>query len=328
MEDKPVQLIFAGKAHPADIPAQDVIKYINNISEQEGFEGKVVLLENYNIALARRLVQSVDVWLNNPRMPLEASGTSGQKAGLNGVINLSVLDGWWPEGYNGDNGWAIGSETVYHNEAYQDSADSDSLYEILEESLIPLYYDRDENGVPVKWVKVMKESIKSLASRFSTQRMLQDYCSKLYVPSMIRAAEVSGTAQKDYHLLKQLVQWKSRIFDNWYAVNIESGSISGRFPADVGEIVSPEVVVSLGGLNPEDVTVEFYYTGEDYSTEPVNGKYLPMKLEEEISPGTYRYKGELHLADSGEYSYSFRVLPVHPLQADKFDMRLVKWADN
>lgn len=327
MEDKPVQLIFAGKAHPADIPAQDVIKYINNISEQEGFEGKVVLLENYNIALARRLVQSVDVWLNNPRMPLEASGTSGQKAGLNGVINLSVLDGWWREGYNRGNGWAIGSETVYHNEAYQDSADSDSLYEILEGSLIPLYYDRDANGVPVKWVKVMKESIKSLAARFSTQRMLQDYSSKLYVPSMIRAAEVSGISQKDYRLLKQLVQWKSRIFDNWHAVNIESGSIAGRFPADVGEIVSPEVVVSLGGLNPEDVNVEFYYTGEHNSTEPANGKYLPLQLKEEIGPGTYRYKGELHLADSGEYSYSFRVFPVHPLQADKFDMRLVKWAD-
>ena len=325
LEDMPVQIIFAGKAHPADKPAQDVIKFINDISEKEGFEGKVVLLENYNIALARRLVQSVDVWLNNPRMPLEASGTSGQKAGLNGVINLSVLDGWWREGYNGNNGWAIGSETVYQNEMYQDNADSDSLYEILENSLIPLYYDRNEKGIPVKWVQVMKESVKSLASRFSTHRMLQDYASKLYMPAMIRASNI---LQQDCMLLRQLVEWKSKIYDNWQAVNIEAGDVTGRIHKEVGEIVYPEVVVSLGGLSPEDVTVEFYYTVEDAGEELCKGEFLTLNLSEEISPGTYKYKGELCLADSGEYNYSFRILPSHPLLSDKFDLRLVKWADN
>ena len=229
-ENVPVQIIFAGKAHPADKPAQDIIKYINEISEQEGFKGRVVLLENYNMALARRLIQSVDVWLNNPRMPLEASGTSGMKAGLNGVLNFSVLDGWWREGCNGHNGWAIGTDTIYPNEWYQDNADSESLYEALENSIIPLYYQRDccqedsnlaanrqgdgiqrdqrdgfqrdgsqeddhqgdsprseGQGIPRGWVRMMKESIMSLAGYFSTHRMLQDYMSKLYVPAMKRS---------------------------------------------------------------------------------------------------------------------------------------------
>jgi len=324
LEDMPVQIIFAGKAHPADKPAQDIIKFINDISEQEGFRGKVVLLENYNIALARRLVQSVDVWLNNPRMPLEASGTSGQKAGLNGVINLSVLDGWWREGYNGNNGWAIGSETIYQNEMYQDNADSDSLYEILEDSVIPLYYDRNEKGIPVKWVKLMKESVKSLASRFSTHRMLQDYSSKLYVPAMVRASNIS---QQDFMLLKQLVEWKSKVCDRWPSVRIEDGSVAGRTPAEVGEVVYPEAVINLGGLSPEDISVEFYYTVDNTGEEFRVGEFLTLKLAEEIRPGTYKYNGELCLADSGEYNYSFRVLPSHSLLADKFDLRLVKWAE-
>lgn len=326
-EDMPVQIVFAGKAHPADKPAQDVIKYINDISDQEGFEGKVFLLENYNISLARRLVQSVDVWLNNPRMPLEASGTSGMKAGLNGVINLSILDGWWREGYNGNNGWAIGSETIYSNESYQDDSDSESLYEVLKDSLIPAYYERNEKGIPLKWARIMKESIKSLSAQFSTHRMLRDYTSMLYMPSIERTAMISGIGRNDFRLVSELSQWKTKVTDNWHGVNISSAGVPARSPAEVGEIVFPEAVVSLGNLKPEDVSVEFYYTAQDSDMQPAIGRYIPLQFTEEINPGSYRYKGELHLADSGEYSYSFRVLPSHRLLSDKFDLRLVKWAE-
>ncbi|NLD45983.1 MAG: glycosyltransferase family 1 protein, partial [Clostridiaceae bacterium] len=181
--EKPMQIIFAGKAHPADGPAHEIIKNINDIARQEGFNGKVILVENYNMTLARNLVQGVDIWLNNPRRPLEASGTSGQKVCINGLINFSILDGWWCEGYNGKNGWVIGDDTFFDNEYYQDNADSESIYNTLEKQIIPTYFDRNENGVPEKWVAVMKESIKSNTSLYSTHRMVQDYTTKFYINS-------------------------------------------------------------------------------------------------------------------------------------------------
>lgn len=186
--DRPVQFIFAGKAHPADSPAKEFIRDL--YAAAGDFDGRLLVLEDYDMNVARHLVQGVDVWLNNPRRPLEASGTSGQKAALNGAPNLSVLDGWWPEAYNGDNGWIIGQEIEYASEEEQDTVDSESLYETLENSLVPLYYDRNESGVPEGWVEVMKESIKTIAPEFSTQRMVRDYVHKLYVP---RTAEVTET---------------------------------------------------------------------------------------------------------------------------------------
>lgn len=328
MQDMPVQLIFAGKAHPADKPAQDIIKYINDIARQEGFEGKVVLLENYNIALARRLVQSVDVWLNNPRMPMEASGTSGQKACINGVLNLSVLDGWWREGCNGKNGWAVGNDAIYENDFYQDNADSESLYEILERSLVPLYFDTDEKGIPTRWIKMMKESIKSLAAGFSTHRMVQEYTTKLYVPTMER---IMNIAANDYQLVKQLTQWKQKVNDNWQHVSITGGRLSdnpGNIPVAAGEGINLEAVVTLGNLKPEDVSVELYYGSMDSSGYVASGEYVPMQFIEETAPGTYRNRADLVLTDSGEYGFNFRVVPAARDLADKFELRLVKWADS
>lgn len=327
LQDMPVQLVFAGKAHPADRPAQDVIKYINDISRQECFQGKVILLENYNIALARRLVQSVDVWLNNPRMPLEASGTSGQKACINGVLNLSVPDGWWGEGYNGENGWSIGTDTLYENEFFQDNSDSDSLYDILENSLIPLYYDRNENGVPVNWTKMMKESIKSLAGKFSTHRMVQDYTRALYVPSIQRAVKI---AADEYRLIRQLNAWKQHVLGNWQYVSV-IGSIlhnaSGSISILSGDKTTLEATVHLGNLTPEDVTVELYFGKMNISGHVETGEHITMQLVEESTPGTYRYKTDLVLIDGGEYGYNFRVLPSSPDLAGKFELRLLKWAD-
>lgn len=328
MKDMPVQLIFAGKAHPADRPAQDIIKNINDVARQEGFEGKVILLENYNMALARRLVQSVDVWLNNPRVPMEASGTSGMKACINGVLNLSVLDGWWKEGYNGKNGWAIGTDAVYENEFYQDNADSESLYEILEKSLAPLYYDRNEKGVPVKWVKMMKESVKSLAAEYSTHRMVQEYAGRLYIPSIKR---ISNIIAEGYEPVRRLVQWKQAVKDNWQHISIAGRRPtinSENMPAVSGEKISLEAVVTLGSLKPEDVSVELYFGIMDSTGRIERGEFVPMQFVEETSPGTYRNKAELVLMDGGEYGYNFRIIPHKEELADKFELRLVKWADS
>jgi glycogen phosphorylase len=183
--DRPVWFIFAGKAHPADEPAKEFIRALYGASAQD-FAGHLVILEDYDMNLARRLVQGVDVWLNNPRRPLEASGTSGQKASLNGAPNFSVLDGWWPEAYNGRNGWTIGQEKQYASLEEQDTEDAKSLYATLESSIVPLYYDRGASGVPEGWVAMMKEAIKTVAPTFSTQRMVQDYVRELYVPHAVR----------------------------------------------------------------------------------------------------------------------------------------------
>jgi len=186
-EGRPVQFVFAGKAHPADEPAKAFIRSLHEAAESEELRSNLFVLEDYDMNVTRHLVGGVDVWLNNPRRPLEASGTSGQKASLNGAPNFSVLDGWWPEAYNGKNGWAIGEEREYGSQEEQDRADAESLYGILEGSLIPLHYDRDAEGVPRGWVAMMREAITTVAPRFSTQRMVQDYVDRLYAPRAARA---------------------------------------------------------------------------------------------------------------------------------------------
>jgi starch phosphorylase len=181
--ERPVQIVFAGKAHPADRPGQRVIQEIFQRSRSPQLRGRVFILEDYDMRVGRFLVQGVDVWLNNPRRPLEASGTSGMKAAQNGVPSISVLDGWWDEGFIGDNGWAIGGREQLPDEAAQDWADAQDLYRLLEETLVPLYYQRDAMGIPIGWLKVMRASIASTIWRFSTTRMLQEYAEQLYLPA-------------------------------------------------------------------------------------------------------------------------------------------------
>ncbi|MDJ0752674.1 MAG: alpha-glucan family phosphorylase [Ardenticatenaceae bacterium] len=182
--DRPVQIIFAGKAHPADDPGKHMIQTIYNIAKSQEWGGRIAFLEDYDMHMGRYLKQGSDVWLNNPRRPREASGTSGMKAALNGVPNLSILDGWWVEGYNGANGWAIGSEHEYDNPEVQDASDAESLYQLLEQEIVPLYYDRDRDGIPRGWVQVMRESIRSNTAKFSMRRMVKEYAEQLYIPAM------------------------------------------------------------------------------------------------------------------------------------------------
>jgi starch phosphorylase len=181
--DRPMQIIFAGKAHPADDPGKLFIQQVYQMSQQPGFLGKIVFLEEYDMCVARYLVQGVDVWLNTPRRPHEASGTSGQKASLNGVVNVSILDGWWPEAHNGKNGWAIGEEREYHNQDEQDWNDSRHLYSILENEVLPMYYERSTDGLPHQWLGYVKEAIATVAPMFSTRRMVKDYVERLYMPA-------------------------------------------------------------------------------------------------------------------------------------------------
>ena len=209
--DRPVQLIFAGKAHPADKEGQDLIKFIHQVSMMPQFKGKIFLLENYNIAMSRYLISGVDVWLNNPRRPMEASGTSGQKASVNGVINFSVLDGWWAEGYNQKNGWTIGNNSEYDSYEAQDQADSQSLYRTLEEKIIPTYYNRENSNIPQKWIGFMKNSILSTGGKYSTARMLVDYTNQYYMP----LAKLTKKYYLDIDNVAEYNGWKKDLYRIW-----------------------------------------------------------------------------------------------------------------
>ena len=214
--DRPVQLIFAGKAHPADKEGQDLIKFIHQVSMMPQFKGKIFLLENYNIAMSRYLVSGVDVWLNNPRRPMEASGTSGQKASVNGVVNFSVLDGWWAEGYNQKNGWTIGTNAEYPSYEEQDIADSQSMYYTLENKIIPAYYAKDENGISKKWMQYMKNSIMSTGGKYSTARMLVDYTNNLYMP----LCKLTKKYYEDVDNVAAYNSWKKDLYKNWKDIKI------------------------------------------------------------------------------------------------------------
>lgn len=324
-KEMPVQIIFAGKAHPADRPAHEVIKQIHDIARREGFKGKVFLVENYNLNIARSLVQGVDVWMNNPRRPLEASGTSGMKACINGVINFSIMDGWWCEGYNGKNGWVIGDDTPYANEQHQDDADSKSLYEILEREIIPLYYNRDERGIPTGWVRMMKESVKSLAPVYGTHRMVKEYVRDMYVPCMARLQKIQ---ESDYAPVRDLIAWKRRVEIAWPQVNLTTNQdIHGLsdYQALSDQEIRLSVTVQLGDLTPEDVRVEVFY-GPIVNDRIVQGMSQEMAMVRRIDSGGWHYETSLRFPDGGEYGYTFRVIPWNPNQMNKYDLPLIRWA--
>ena len=253
---RPVQLLFAGKAHPADKPGQAFIKGVYEISQMKEFMGKVVMIEGYDMHLARHLVAGVDIWLNTPRRPYEASGTSGQKAGINGAINFSVLDGWWVEGYNGKNGWPIGSDNDYDDEELQDKIDREDIYDKLEQEIVPLYFNRDDKGIPEHWMSVVKESIRTTTPEFSTARMVRDYARTMYIPAFERGERIR---EDNFAKSKELAEWKAWMKKNWEYIKIVSIEKGENLKDETGNILPDfEVIITtdLGPISPGDVTVE------------------------------------------------------------------------
>ena len=320
--EKPVQIIFAGKAHPADKEGQDLIKFIHEISMKPQFKGKVFLLENYNIAMSRYLVSGVDVWLNNPRRPMEASGTSGQKASVNGVINLSVLDGWWAEGYNSKNGWSIGQNKDYNNYEIQDKADSESLYDILEHKVIPIYYDKNEKGISPKWLEMMKNSIMSTGGKFSTSRMLIDYTEKLYMP-------LCDLYNKYYSTLEDVATynlWKQELYNNWDDIKITQENNMDNITIDAGNNIEVKCKVQLPNILPENVEVQVYYGKIEENGVVDDITIIPMKMQSSDEENKiYEYIAKVNLKNGGNYGYTFRVMPKHAMILDSENLNLVKW---
>ena len=320
--ERPVQLIFAGKAHPADKEGQDLIKRIHEISMMPQFKGKIFVLENYNIAMSRYLVSGVDVWLNNPRRPMEASGTSGQKASVNGVINFSVLDGWWAEGYNQENGWTIGTSAEFTSYEEQDVADSQSMYRTLEEKIIPTYYDKDETGISEKWMKIMKNSITSTGGKYSTSRMLVDYTNNLYIP-------LCNLTKKYYENIDNVAEfnlWKKNLYISWKDIKITQKNNLNNITMDAGNNIEVKCEVQLPNISADNIEAQCYY-GKILDNGVVeNVSIIPMKLTNKDDENKiYEYTTKIELRTGGNYGYTFRVMPKHEMLLDSENLNLVKW---
>jgi starch phosphorylase len=318
---RPVQIIFAGKAHPADEPGKALIKQIYEASRSEEFRGKIIFLENYDIDMARFLVAGTDLWLNNPIRPYEASGTSGQKAALNGQPNCSILDGWWAEGYNGKNGWAIGEEREYHNQEVQAEADSLSLYQLFEEEIIPTFFERNQNGIPQKWTGYMKEAIRTCAPQFSMRRMVKEYTTEYYVPAIEQSLHISSNNYED---IRKLAVWKERIRRAWPSLELYmEGKRDGQL--SLGEGIDVHAWVRVNDLSPEDLCVELVY-GETTEEDQVQSQYAQaMQYTKREQDGSYRYDARLQPDESGSIAYNVRVVPTHPKLSEKYEMNLIRW---
>ena len=322
--NRPVKLVFAGKAHPADRPGQELIKYIHELSMKPQFKGKIFLLENYNIAMSRYLVSGVDVWLNTPRRPMEASGTSGQKASVNGVVNFSVLDGWWAEGYDQTNGWSIGTNQEYSSYQEQDIADSESIYRTLENKIIPMFFDRNEQGISDKWVETMKNSIITTGGKYSTARMLVDYTNKLYMPLI-------NLTNEHFNILERAVEftsWKKDLKTNWNNITIEQEDNPENINIDAGDSIEVRCNVTIPNLKIEDIEVQVY-CGKVSDNGIVEDVLIePMKLiESEEDYKRYHYSARIRLQTGGNYGYTFRVMPKHEMLLDSENLNLVKWIE-
>jgi starch phosphorylase len=321
MPGKPVQIIFAGKAHPADEPGQSFITMIEQYTRDPEFAGKVVLLEEYDMDMARHLVSGADIWLNNPIRPYEASGTSGQKAALNGIPNCSILDGWWAEGFDGHNGWSIGDEREYNDPEVQANADADSLYTLLERQIVPTFFDFNSDGVPHNWIRIMKESIRTCGPQYSMKRMVKEYVSKLYYPASVLGHTVT---MDQFKIAKDVSAWESRVRAAWPTVSIEADG-----PHDVhlnmNETAEVTAKVKLGTLTARDVAVELVW-GKDDNGQLSNPSILQMERETTLSDGRQVYRIRFNPQSNGSLLYGVRIRPDHPALSNPHELGLQIWA--
>ncbi len=321
-EERPVQIIFSGKAHPADNEGKELIKSIIQFARQHNVRNKIVFVENYSMNIARRLVQGVDVWLNTPRRPYEACGTSGMKAAINGVLNLSVMDGWWCEGYAEDRGWRIGDGEAYDDTGYQDAVESRALYNLLEDDVIPAFYDRGANNIPSNWIAKMKASMKMAMQDFCSHRMVQAYRDRFYVPAINRRKELLADGAKEARELSRL---HNELKKSWgdIRVGIPKRDLDGPF--QVGDTFTVTVPLHLGGIRPDMVAVELY-CGVLHGLGIIkDGQTQSMEIAEDQGNGNYLYSCTVACEDSGRYGFTARVVP----RADewiKYTPGLLTWA--
>ncbi|MDB6156207.1 MAG: hypothetical protein JWL90_4660 [Chthoniobacteraceae bacterium] len=325
--ERPVQFVFAGKAHPKDEPGKHFIQEVYKFSRKPEFKDRIVFLEDYDHYVGRRLYQGVDLWLNNPRRPLEASGTSGMKLPPNGGLNLSVLDGWWCEGYNQKNGWAIGGEipesTNPVEPRFEDEVDVASLFRTLETQIIPLFYAKPDGKLPIAWLQLMRESIRSITPAFNTHRMVKEYAERLYEPAA--RAHITLSAKGGQKAL-ELSKWKNDIRKAWPHIRIADVNVNDSSNnVLVGEQLSISAVVNLGPLDPAFVTVQAYF-GESVNNVIDKPDTMNLTQSKKLADGNYLFEGAIPARDSGTYGFNVRVIPTHPNLIQAHELRLITWA--
>lgn len=324
----PIQFVFAGKAHPADNEGKELIRSIVQFARQPQYRRKFVFVENYDMSVARQLVQGVDVWLNTPRRPHEASGTSGMKAAANGILNCSILDGWWVEGHALDPmvGWTIGrGEEIGHGYTdanHQDTVESQLLYELLEKEMVPLFYQRTSNGIPREWIQRMKACIRMLAPVFNTNRMVRDYAEMFYTPSMVRGTELS---QNNLAGAAQLARHKLKLRDVWDKIRVIGVHTSGNGHYKVGEKMQVEALLDVPELEPQDVQVQLYAGPINSTGEIDNPQVLDMQYTRQMAPGRHLFTGAIECRTSGRQGFAVRILPGFKDMATPFEPGLITW---
>jgi starch phosphorylase len=332
---RPVQIIFAGKAHPRDNEGKEIIREVIHFAAQYNLGRRVVFLEDYDINVAKMLVQGVDVWLNNPRRPWEASGTSGMKAAMNGVLNMSTLDGWWCEGYRPEGGWAVGAGEIYDDPGYQDMVESQAIYNMLENEVMPLYYTRSSDNLPRAWIYRIRKSVKWIAPRFNTRRMVAEYAREIYLPAQARLTYLTGN---NLARAKALASWKANLRIAWpdlviKDVQIELGDGSEEAELDannpqlrVGSKLKVSALVKLGRVNPDDVSMELYHGPLDARGNISDGAVIKMEHKGSAGlDGEHRFTGLTPCQASGRRGVAVRVIPRHPDLVNPYELGLILW---
>jgi starch phosphorylase len=328
-----VQIVFAGKAHPKDNPGKELIRQIVQFARQPEVRHQVVFIEDYDMHVTSLMVEGVDIWLNTPLRPREASGTSGMKAAMNGVQNLSILDGWWDEADYHQTGWPIGRGEVYNDHQYQDELESDSIYELLEEEIIPTFYDRGADELPRRWIQRMKQAIRLNVPQFSTWRMVREYAERAYFPI---SDYFERMRTQDYAPARTLTQWCQQLLEHWYhlqVVQVQVKDANGQIlslddQAYAVKATEPLTVIAhlkLGILNPTDVIVQTYQGPVNEAGEIMGGTAAPMPYSGQAGELAV-FTGQVHYTASGLQGLALRILPYHPDLHDPYELRLIHWA--
>jgi len=305
-KDYPVQFIFAGKAHPRDNEGKELIKRLLHFARRPELRHKIVFLEDYDINIARLLIQGADVWLNTPRRPFEACGTSGIKAAVNGVLNVSILDGWWCEGYAEENGWRIGNGEEYEDYGYQDAVESQALYNILEDDIIPCFYNRKDGDLPEQWLKKMKSSMKMAIQQFSAKKMVKQYASLFYMPAARRLHQLAANNARE---AKSFFQHHQRLYQNWHELRIERPVRETHGVLRVGKDIRVTVEAFLGNLTPEEVDVELYYGAYKSIDTVETSEVKKMTVNKALDDGKYLFDCQISCDISGRYGFTARIVP-------------------
>jgi starch phosphorylase len=321
--ERPIQLIFAGKAHPHDLPGKDLIRGLVHFAEQHDVQSRIIFLENYDMTMSHYLTSGADLWLNTPRRPLEASGTSGMKAAMNGVLNCSILDGWWDEAYNPEVGWAIGRGEEYTDENLQDEIESKALYDLLEREIIPLFYQRGRDGLPREWIRRMKVCMKEIGPSMSSHRMLMDYSKNFYFPAIKNYRRL---VKDDYAESKSLAAYFGKLKQSWEAIKIVRQESNAKPVMQRGDSLTVSAYLELGALTPEDLQVELYHGAVSSQTRDITNAEVQEMKSIGKEGNLYHYHVRIECTSTGWQGHTIRILPKHPALVHPFRTGFIKWA--